>query len=171
MALETAASGGTSRLSSSGRVYNELAATRPDLVKVLSEEWPLDRFGLRICLDFLSNSRFSLALEATRATPSVHSYITTKRMGTSSSNTLVVISRDMVHRNEVAISHPSQRRRQKRLMLSISLPKSILLDSISKRAISSTSIVLGYFMLETPSQIVPRNRECTSMERRCTQLI
>ncbi|TFK27344.1 Clavaminate synthase-like protein [Coprinopsis marcescibilis] len=45
MALETAVEGGTSRLSSAGRVYNELAATRPDLVKTLSEEWVLDSFG------------------------------------------------------------------------------------------------------------------------------
>ena len=36
---------GTSRLSSGGQVYNELAAARPDLVKVLSEEWPLDRWA------------------------------------------------------------------------------------------------------------------------------
>lgn len=35
-----------SRISSGGRVYNELAATRPDLVKVLAEPWPLDRYVL-----------------------------------------------------------------------------------------------------------------------------
>ncbi|KAJ3530740.1 hypothetical protein NMY22_g8441 [Coprinellus aureogranulatus] len=45
MALETAAEGGTSRISSGGRVYNELAKTRPDLVRTLAEEWPLDSFG------------------------------------------------------------------------------------------------------------------------------
>lgn len=46
LVLETAAEGGTSWLSSSGRIYNELAATRPDLVKVLSDsDWPLDSFG------------------------------------------------------------------------------------------------------------------------------
>lgn len=43
LALQTAAEGGVSRISSSSRVYNELAATRPDLVKTLSEPWPLDR--------------------------------------------------------------------------------------------------------------------------------
>ncbi|KAM6495155.1 hypothetical protein JOM56_009778 [Amanita muscaria] len=43
MSLGTAAEGGTSRLSSSSRVYNELATTRPDLVKVLSEPWHHDR--------------------------------------------------------------------------------------------------------------------------------
>ncbi|EAU89841.2 taurine catabolism dioxygenase TauD [Coprinopsis cinerea okayama7 len=42
---ETAAEGGTSRISSGGRIYNELAATRPDLIKTLSEPWPLDSFG------------------------------------------------------------------------------------------------------------------------------
>ncbi|KAF8162841.1 hypothetical protein B0H34DRAFT_650473 [Crassisporium funariophilum] len=45
MALQTAEQGGTSRISSGARVYNELAATRPDLVKVLAEPWPLDSFG------------------------------------------------------------------------------------------------------------------------------
>ncbi|KAG6822468.1 hypothetical protein H0H93_005537, partial [Arthromyces matolae] len=44
-ALETAADGGISRISSTWKAYNELAATRPDLVKILSEPWPLDRFG------------------------------------------------------------------------------------------------------------------------------
>ncbi|KAJ8481976.1 hypothetical protein ONZ45_g15123 [Pleurotus djamor] len=45
LAIQTAAEGGTSRISSGGRVYNEIAATRPDLIKVLSDPWPLDRFG------------------------------------------------------------------------------------------------------------------------------
>jgi len=45
IALETAAEGGVSRISSGGRVYNELAATRPDLVGTLAEPWPLDSFG------------------------------------------------------------------------------------------------------------------------------
>ncbi|KAF8649399.1 hypothetical protein AX16_005840 [Volvariella volvacea WC 439] len=45
LALQTAAEGGTSRIASGARVYNELAATRPDLVQVLSEPWPLDSFG------------------------------------------------------------------------------------------------------------------------------
>ncbi|KAJ3514730.1 hypothetical protein NLJ89_g2199 [Agrocybe chaxingu] len=43
--LETAAEGGTSRISSSWRVYNELVETRPDLIKTLSEPWPFDGFG------------------------------------------------------------------------------------------------------------------------------
>lgn len=42
MALETAAEGGTSRLSSDGYIYNELAATRPDLIRTLAEPWHLD---------------------------------------------------------------------------------------------------------------------------------
>ncbi|KAJ3797746.1 hypothetical protein GGU11DRAFT_756479 [Lentinula aff. detonsa] len=45
IALATAAEGGVSRISSSARVYNELAATRPDLIKTLSEPWILDTFG------------------------------------------------------------------------------------------------------------------------------
>ncbi|KAG5642246.1 hypothetical protein DXG03_003349 [Asterophora parasitica] len=43
--LETAAEGGTSRISSTWKAYNELAETRPDLIKTLSEPWPLDGFG------------------------------------------------------------------------------------------------------------------------------
>lgn len=45
MSLEIAEEGGTSRISSGGRVYNELAATRPDLIHTLSEPWVLDTFG------------------------------------------------------------------------------------------------------------------------------
>jgi len=41
-ALSTAAEGGQSKLASSWRVYNELAATRPDLIHTLAEEWPFD---------------------------------------------------------------------------------------------------------------------------------
>ena len=44
-ALSTAAEGGKSRLASSWRVYNELADTRPDLIKTLSEDWVADNFG------------------------------------------------------------------------------------------------------------------------------
>jgi len=42
-ALDNAIEGGTSRISSGPRVYNELAATRPDLIHILAAEWPLDR--------------------------------------------------------------------------------------------------------------------------------
>ena len=45
-ALEVAKEGGTSRISSSWRVYNELAEKRPDLVKVLSEDWAVDELVL-----------------------------------------------------------------------------------------------------------------------------
>ncbi|KAF9501195.1 Clavaminate synthase-like protein [Pleurotus eryngii] len=45
LAIQSAVEGGTSRISSGGRVYNELAAARPDLVQTLSEPWVLDRFG------------------------------------------------------------------------------------------------------------------------------
>ena len=44
-ALSTAAEGGKSRLASSWRVYNELAATRPDLIETLSRDWIADTFG------------------------------------------------------------------------------------------------------------------------------
>ncbi|KAJ3759723.1 hypothetical protein EV360DRAFT_41322 [Lentinula raphanica] len=47
IALATAAEGGVSRISSSARVYNELAATRPDLIQTLSQPWILDTFGGR----------------------------------------------------------------------------------------------------------------------------
>ncbi|XP_006458549.1 hypothetical protein AGABI2DRAFT_190826 [Agaricus bisporus var. bisporus H97] len=43
--LSTSEEGGTSRLCSGPSVYNEIAATRPDLIKVLAEPWPLDSFG------------------------------------------------------------------------------------------------------------------------------
>lgn len=53
LALSEAAQGGTSRLASSWRVYNELAATRPDLIRTLAEEeWVLDGFGLLSFLTF-----------------------------------------------------------------------------------------------------------------------
>ena len=45
MALEIAEEGGTSRISSGARVYNDLAATRPDLIHTLSEPWVIDTFG------------------------------------------------------------------------------------------------------------------------------
>ncbi|KAK6497244.1 hypothetical protein TWF506_004718 [Arthrobotrys conoides] len=45
LALEVAAEGGTSRIASSWRIYNDIARSRPDLVKTLAEEWVLDSFG------------------------------------------------------------------------------------------------------------------------------
>ncbi|TFK36380.1 hypothetical protein BDQ12DRAFT_609947 [Crucibulum laeve] len=44
-AFETAHEGGTSRISSSWQVYNDLAASRPDLIQTLAEPWPLDGLG------------------------------------------------------------------------------------------------------------------------------
>ncbi|KAF8636290.1 hypothetical protein AX17_003657 [Amanita inopinata Kibby_2008] len=44
-ALETAERGGTSRISSAWKAYNELAVRRPDLVRTLAEPWPFDGFG------------------------------------------------------------------------------------------------------------------------------
>lgn len=43
-ALSTAAEGGQSKLASSWRVYNELASTRPDLIRTLAEDWVFDRY-------------------------------------------------------------------------------------------------------------------------------
>ncbi|CAH0051838.1 unnamed protein product [Clonostachys solani] len=44
-ALQSAAEGGESYLSSSWTVYNELAQTRPDLIRTLAEPWAFDEFG------------------------------------------------------------------------------------------------------------------------------
>ncbi|KAJ9130962.1 Taurine catabolism dioxygenase family protein [Pleurostoma richardsiae] len=44
-ALGEAAEGGQSYLSSSWRVYNELAASRPDLIRTLADPWAFDEFG------------------------------------------------------------------------------------------------------------------------------
>ncbi|EWG51907.1 hypothetical protein FVEG_10760 [Fusarium verticillioides 7600] len=43
-ALSTAAEGGASRLGSTWRVYNLIAATRPDLIHTLSERWDVELF-------------------------------------------------------------------------------------------------------------------------------
>ncbi|KAJ7063600.1 hypothetical protein C8F01DRAFT_1279522 [Mycena amicta] len=45
LSIQQSASGGVSRLASSGFVYNEIAKTRPDLIEVLKNNWTLDRFG------------------------------------------------------------------------------------------------------------------------------
>jgi hypothetical protein len=42
LCLGTAAEGGCSQLASSWHIYNELAATRPDLIKTMAEDWPHD---------------------------------------------------------------------------------------------------------------------------------
>ncbi|KAF9477035.1 taurine catabolism dioxygenase TauD [Pholiota conissans] len=44
-ALQIAAEGGVSRISSSWRVYNDLAENRPDLIQVLAQPWIVDEFG------------------------------------------------------------------------------------------------------------------------------
>ncbi|KAF7967898.1 hypothetical protein HWV62_32812 [Athelia sp. TMB] len=44
-ALEVAAEGGVSKISSSWRVYNHIAEHRPDLIETLSQPWPFDGFG------------------------------------------------------------------------------------------------------------------------------
>ena len=42
--LDVAAHGGASRISSSWKVYNELAATRPDLIRTLAEPWSFSQW-------------------------------------------------------------------------------------------------------------------------------
>lgn len=42
--LETAAEGGESKLSSSWTVYNELARTKPDLIRTLAEPWAAEKY-------------------------------------------------------------------------------------------------------------------------------
>jgi hypothetical protein len=44
-ALASAEEGGESFLSSSWTVYNELAATRPDLIRTLAEPWDVDEYA------------------------------------------------------------------------------------------------------------------------------
>lgn len=44
LCLDEAAEGGQSKVSSSWRVYNELAETRPDLIRTLAEEWPTEKY-------------------------------------------------------------------------------------------------------------------------------
>ena len=43
LCLETASEGGQSKLSSSWKVYNELAETRPDLIRTLAEPWASEK--------------------------------------------------------------------------------------------------------------------------------
>jgi hypothetical protein len=66
MALDVAAEGGTSRISSSWRVYNDLAETRPDLIKTLSDPWPFEAYVFFLLLNLIrssshhENTRFNL---------------------------------------------------------------------------------------------------------------
>jgi hypothetical protein len=77
-ALETAHEGGVSRISSSWRVYNELAETRPDLIKTLSEDWPFDGYA-HLYPPFSPYYRLQIYTDsaATLHTRSAHSYSTT----------------------------------------------------------------------------------------------
>lgn len=54
LVLSTSAEGGQSKLSSSWRVYNELAATRPDLIWTLSEPWPVEEYAISVWVIFAS---------------------------------------------------------------------------------------------------------------------
>lgn len=44
-ALETARSGGASKLTSTWRVYNEIARTRPDLIHTLTQPWAYEMYS------------------------------------------------------------------------------------------------------------------------------
>lgn len=46
-ALETAQTGGASKLASTWRVYNEIARTRPDLIHTLSESWDMEVYVIQ----------------------------------------------------------------------------------------------------------------------------
>lgn len=73
-ALQTAEEGGTSRISSSWRIYNELAEKRPDLIKTLAEPWPVERYDGR---SFLGRSLIidgNLGSAVTRPTPCARCY-------------------------------------------------------------------------------------------------
>ncbi|KAJ5175659.1 uncharacterized protein N7482_001536 [Penicillium canariense] len=52
--VDTAAQGGSSKLASSAKIYNEIAATRPDVIHILaSNTWKFDNWEIRpILLDF-----------------------------------------------------------------------------------------------------------------------
>ena len=51
LCLSTAAQGGVSKLASTWRVYNEIAATRPDLIWTLSEPWTFDGWVYNSSID------------------------------------------------------------------------------------------------------------------------
>lgn len=126
-ALDNAAEGGTSRISSGPRVYNELAATRPDLIHTLAEEWPLDRFVI-IVVDAqeIVSLIWSIASEEIPDIPKGRYYIT--RMATSSSSTHAAISLGMGSKDGVPISHLSLRRKRKHSMRFITQQRNTLSD-------------------------------------------
>lgn len=53
--LNEASTGGQSQLASSWRIYNELAQTRPDLIKVLADNWEIPRYELHAPNDINGN--------------------------------------------------------------------------------------------------------------------
>lgn len=113
MALQSAAEGGTSRISSGGRVYNELAATRPDIIKTLSEPWPLDRYvDLPVTRHTTSLSHSAaLALEEIQDTRLVRCFIT--RTDTRSFSTHAATSLAIFPRSVALISRLSQKHRRR----------------------------------------------------------
>jgi hypothetical protein len=70
--LSPAAKGGQSKVASNWRVYNELAATRPDLIKTLSDIWIANGLVMFVITGRASNniiSRFGRAGKPFRARP------------------------------------------------------------------------------------------------------
>lgn len=55
-ALEVAAEGGVSKISSSWKVYNHLAEHRPDLIETLSQPWPYDGCVVSLQLSSISHA-------------------------------------------------------------------------------------------------------------------
>ncbi|KAJ3962407.1 hypothetical protein N0V92_000884 [Colletotrichum tropicale] len=64
-ALSTAAEGGTSKLASIARVYNEIAKTRPDLIHTLTQDWQFEVEGQAEALDTLHflGEKFAVSLD------------------------------------------------------------------------------------------------------------
>ena len=94
-ALGEAAKGGQSYLSSSWKVYNELAATRPDLIQTLSEPWLADTYVLLpplFCPDLTTSTDDRAALARPTSHTHRHRCCTSRQQRTptpnaSSSNT------------------------------------------------------------------------------------
>lgn len=144
LALQTAKDGGTSRIASGARVYNELAKTRPDLLQVLSDPWPLDRYVCPYCLTGRSISRetcifMCAASAATLLTRLV--LCSTTLSPTLSSSTLADTSPGTAYRNAARIFRSSARPRLKPSTPCTTSRRSSLLGSISRRAISNSSTV------------------------------
>jgi len=70
LALNQSANGGESLISSSWRVYNELAKSRPDLIRTLTEDWAIDGYESEreadSCTDLVLNADSTTHISHTR---------------------------------------------------------------------------------------------------------